>query len=229
MQIVGNGDWCYLQDALQMLDGLFEKAIALRILEIPYMLREKGVPAVGQADGVLQFTTNGQHRWHILAQENRNRHKPARAPQLSRPPAGDPRHGVVAAQQNVAVVKEEAVGQLAQPANCLIIGNAYRLLAQVGTSHDQRCEATSSKKQMMERRVWKEHAKVAVERRNFLRDRSIFPVPQQGNGPLRAEQQLARSTVHFAKTLRRIKVGNHHRKWLFNSTLALAELPHRVG
>ena len=47
-------------------------------------------------------------------------------------------YGVITAQQNVAVVNQEAVGQSLQPAHCLVIRNANRLLAQVGAGHHQR-------------------------------------------------------------------------------------------
>ena len=58
-----------LKNALQMLDRLLEEAIALYVLEVADVLREKRVTAFGQANGVLQFATDSQHRWHIVAQK----------------------------------------------------------------------------------------------------------------------------------------------------------------
>ena len=126
------------QNALQMLDRFLEEAVALCVLQIADVLREKRVTAFGQADGVLQFAADSQNRWHIFAQKDRYRHKSARAPQLPRAPAGDANDGIVTAQQDIAIVYKKAVGQPVQPAHRFVVGNANRLLAQVGAGHDQR-------------------------------------------------------------------------------------------
>src|SRR5208337_1947437 len=107
MQIVSNGQRRNLQNALQVFDGLFEEAVAFCVPEVPDMLREKGVPALGQADSVLRLAADGQYRWHILAQKNWHRNKSAGAAQLPRMPAGDSGNGIVTAQQNVAVVDKK--------------------------------------------------------------------------------------------------------------------------
>src|SRR5271157_1436851 len=145
MQIVSNGQGGDLQNALQVFDGLFEEAVAFCVLEVPDMLREKGMAALGQADGVLQFAADGEYRWHILAQKNWHWNKSARAAQLPRTPAGDSGHGIVTAQQDIAVVDEKAVSLCNLRTASLLamqIGSSLRL-ALVITSAIKRPSANS--------------------------------------------------------------------------------------
>ena len=79
---------------------------------------------------------------------------------------------IIAAQQNVAVVNEEDNRPaLPRRSNGFLVVDGDRFLAQVAAGHDQRVErllAASSK--MMQRRVGKKDAQVAIAWGNFARE-----------------------------------------------------------
>src|SRR5271157_5031161 len=228
MQIVSNGQRRNLQNALQVFDGLFEEAVAFCVPEVPDMLREKGVPALGQADSVLQLAADGQYRWHFLAQKNWHRNESARAPQLPRTPAGDAGNGIVTAQQNVAVVDKKTVSQPVQSAHRFVVGDANRLFAEVGTGHNKRHKATVREQQMVQRRVRQKHSQIAIERRNIIANRRFLAPSQQDDRPLRAEQQLLHGIVHFAEQFSNAEIRNHYGERLLDALLALAQGPYCV-
>ena len=70
MQIVSNDLRLDFENSLQVLDGLFEEAIALHIFQIADMLAEKRVLSLRQADRILQLSADRQNRWHVFFEKH---------------------------------------------------------------------------------------------------------------------------------------------------------------
>jgi len=70
VQVVGNGGGLHRQGGEQVGHGFFEKAQGGGVVQAADVLGEKSGPAPGQADGVFQVSTQGQHVRAVVAQGN---------------------------------------------------------------------------------------------------------------------------------------------------------------
>ena len=111
MQVVGDDRRSNFQNSLEMLDGLVEEAVTLRVLQISNVLAQERVFALGQANRVLKLASHRQHRRLFVFQENRHGDKSARTSHLARYTAGNPYNRIIAAQQNLAIMHQEVVSQ----------------------------------------------------------------------------------------------------------------------
>src|SRR5450759_3707327 len=80
MKIVGDDLRLDFEDQLQMLDRFVEKTITFDVFQISDVLAQEGLISFGEADGVLEFASDGQHRRLIVLEENRYRNKTAGTP-----------------------------------------------------------------------------------------------------------------------------------------------------
>src|SRR5208283_3716690 len=166
MEVIGDDLRPDLENPLQMFDSFVEKTITFRVLQISDVLAQEGVLSFGEADGVLEFAADGQHRRLIVFQENRHRNKTSGTPQLPGNAACNSHFGTVAAQQDVTVVHEEVVGEAIQSIDCFSIINRDRLLALVAAGHHQSLESSLGEQQVMKRRVRQKNSQITVEGRN---------------------------------------------------------------
>ena len=60
MQVVGNGLWIDIEEALVMFDALAERGQGLQVLQVSDMMADKGLPPLGYAKGVFEMTAAGQ-------------------------------------------------------------------------------------------------------------------------------------------------------------------------
>src|ERR1017187_5020153 len=168
MEVVGDDLRSNLENPLQMLDSFVEKAIAFCVLQISDVLAQESVLSFGEADGVLEFASDGQDRRLVVFQENRHRNKTSGTPQLPGNAACNSHHGIVAAQQDVTVVHEEVVGEAIQAIDCFSIVNRDRLLALVAAGHHQSLEPSLGEQQVMKRCVGQKNSQITVEGRNLV-------------------------------------------------------------
>src|SRR5512142_496425 len=107
------------------------------------------MPIFREADGVFEFSPNGQNRRQLFFEKNGDGNKAAGTAHLSWYSSDDAHYGIVAAQQNVAIVDEEVVGQPAQARHRFVVIDGNRLFAQIAASHDQRLKSALGKEQVV--------------------------------------------------------------------------------
>src|SRR5450755_3180764 len=104
VKVVGDNFRPDFENALQVLNRFVEETITLDILQIADVLAQEGVLSFGETDRVLEFAADGQHRRLLVFQKDRHRNESARTPQLARDTARHAHYGIIAAQQDVAVM-----------------------------------------------------------------------------------------------------------------------------
>ena len=226
VQIIGDDLRLDFKNAFEVLDGLVEEGITFDIFQIANVLAQERMLALGEADGVLKFASHGQHRREIVFEEDWNRDKPARTPQLSRDPARNPHHRIIAAEQDVAIVDEEAIGKSVQPMECFKIIDGNRFLAQVAAGHHQSFKSALRQQQVVQRSVGKKNAQVTIAGRNCFGDCARPFFQKQNNRPWHRLQNRGCRMVQFADFRGGRQIGNHHRERLFHPTLPLTQSIH---
>src|ERR1035437_9159366 len=227
MKIVGDDLRLDFENPLQMHDRFVEKSITFHVLQISDVLAQESVLSFGEADGVFEFASDGQHRRLIVLQENRYRNKTAGTPQLPCDAASNSHHGIVAAQQDVTVMHQEVVGESVQSIHRFSILNCDRLLAQVAAGHHQSLKPSFGEQQVMKRRVRQKTYQVAVEGRNLIGDYAGGFLRQKNNGPLDRFENLARRIIEFADFFCSLQIRNHHGERLLHPALPLAQQSYR--
>src|SRR5690242_8914943 len=116
MQIVGDNFRFDLQNLLQVCNRFFEEVVALQVFQITDVLAEEGVLTFGEADCVLEFASHRKNGRDFLVQENGNGNEAATAAEVLGCAAlqlcgcgQNPYYGIIAAQQNFAIVHQEEV------------------------------------------------------------------------------------------------------------------------
>ena len=178
MQIVRNRLRFYAKQFLQILQRLLKEDQRLEVLQVADMLAENRVASLRQAEGVFQFGSAGEDLLHRHAEIDRLRYIAARPPQHTLASLKGAYDGVIHAHVNVAVMKEEPVGDRAQPLRSFFIGDDDRLFAEVSTRHDQRRKLRCffrriAEQQVMKRRVGKHDAEGFVSGSDRRRDCSV--------------------------------------------------------
>ncbi len=115
VQVVGDGDRLDLQDVQQMLDRLFEEAERRRVVQVAQMLGQVGLCATGHADGVLQVAAYREDGRNGVRQGHAARDISSGAADEGRSSGDHAGDAVVAADQDVAVVGDDAVGDAGKP------------------------------------------------------------------------------------------------------------------
>ena len=140
--------------------------------------------------------------------------------------------GVVAGHEDRAVVHQPAVGQLRKPFQCIIIGEADRLSAEVARCHHECCGAGLVTGQPEEQRVqWRvgEHdAEVRIVGGHGIRHRGVLPARHQHDRPLWTGQQARGPVIDLGEGVRSRQVGHHHRERFVAAPLSCAQLCHRT-
>ncbi len=116
------------------------KAQGFQVVHVADVLADEGLVPPRYTQGVLELRPHGQHARTVAFQKHGARSEAARAAQELRLAGGrvDPRHRVVGADQDVAVVQQEHVGDGGQAAQRLAVAEADGLAARVAGGHHQR-------------------------------------------------------------------------------------------
>src|SRR5579884_3259919 len=165
------------EDATHMRDGLLEKVMALEVLEIPDVLAEESLLVTGETNRVLQFAANCEDGWNFFVQENRHGDVPTGSAYLTHAAATRAYHGIIFANEDVAIVHEGKIGNALEPAHGLAIVDDDRFFAQVGTGHHERAEFSCVEQQVMNRRVGQKQAEVAIAGSDTLGDFVFLSAP----------------------------------------------------
>ena len=181
--------------------------------------------AGGQAERVLQLTADRQHRLrHRPRQRHRPRHPAPRAAEQRRLAGDHPRHRVVAAGRDVAVVHQERVGDAAQPGQRVVELGADRRVGAVARRHHQR-PVDRRHQQVVQRRVRQHQPKPVGVGRDLERDAAGHagaPVDQHDR-PLGRGQERGLVGVDVGQRPRRGQAAHHDRERLVVAVLARAQ------
>ena len=136
MQVVDDRLRRDLEHFAQVLDRLVERAAGRRVVERPDVLRQERLARARHADGVLEVATDRENRRPVVGEANRQRRVAARAADEGGPAvvlrAYD---AVVAAEQHVAVVHQQGIGDASKPAHGLGVVDDQRFATRVGAGH----------------------------------------------------------------------------------------------
>ena len=111
MQIVRDQVGLHIENGKQVGDGFLEKADRRRVIQTADMLGQESLPALEHANRVLQVAAERQHGRSVDGQRNRHRHMAAGTANEGGTGA---HHGIVATDDDVAVVHQEGVGDACQ-------------------------------------------------------------------------------------------------------------------
>src|SRR5579884_772331 len=135
MKIAGEELGIEFEDTAHVVHSLFEKRVALEIFEITDVLAEKGLAAACEADSVLQFTADRENPGNFLVQENRHGNVAARTTHLAQAAVAGAHHGIIFANEDVAVVDEKKIGDAVQAADGFLIVDGNGFFAEIGARH----------------------------------------------------------------------------------------------
>ena len=138
------------------------------VTQIAKMLADNRLPAAHQAEGIFHLRAEAQHWRDILKsfrQRNGVRHITPRAAKHCALLVQD---RIIHALQNVAVMQQKTVGDIAQVIQRLIIAQRGGFTAEIPGSHHQRARAVVHQ-QMLQRAGGQHHADAIQARRNVLR------------------------------------------------------------
>ena len=177
----------------------------------------------------LRWAPQAEHRAaHGPAQGDGPGHVAPRAPQHRRAPGDHPRHRVVAAVLDRAVVGQEQVGDAPQALARLLVLRRHRLLGQVPGGHHQG-PAHLGEEEVVQRRVGEEQADEGVPRRHLVGQAPSVPTSHEDDGPLDRLEETALLRLELRQPLGLGQVAHHHREGLLVPPLALAQETDGLG
>ena len=177
MKVVGHHLGTNLQNPPQVRNGQTKKIIGFQVLQITDMLAQKSPVLFRQADGVFEFSPQGQHRWygrHLRGQENGNRHVSPGAPDLSRNPAHHAKYRIISPKINIPVMTQKIVGDAVKIQKGRLIVPVDGFLAHITAGHDQGRKGFFHEKDM-QRRIGQHNAQITVEGRHLFGKAVVWP------------------------------------------------------
>ncbi len=213
----------HLKNALEVLNSLAEEAVAFQIFQIADVLAEECFAAAKDANGVFQFTADGQNRLRFVFKGNRYGNKTAGTAQHLRLAGGDANDGIIAAAQDIAIVNEVSIGDAVEPAEGFGVIDGDGLFAEVGAGHDKRVEFGAGKEEMVKRGVRQKNAQKMIARSNAFREAGVGLARKQDDGPLDGEKEFAGCIIEDAEAVNVLNTAKHDGKRLFDAALPCAE------
>ena len=241
MQVMRNRLRPQFEHALQVIGRLLERLATGGVVQVADVLRQVGLRAARQAAGVLQKAAERQYRRAGRGQRDRRRRVAARATDEERRAIiSRAHHAVVAADQDVAVVHDERIGDAAEPRHRLVVVDHQRLAARVGAGRHQqqrlrlpaprtpgRSAGGLVKQQPVQRCGGQHHAKLGQPGRDARQTGvGTFGAWQQHDRCGRGFKQRGGRCLDAHHVAQRRDVGRHHRKRLFVALLAGAQQRH---
>ena len=214
-----------------------------RVVELADVLRHERFVAAGHADGVLVVAADGDDRRAGGGEPDGARCVAARAAnELERAASSAAlrlraEHAVVAADDDIAIVHDEGVGNAFEPGDRLAVAGDQRLAGRIGAGHHQRegllrVEPGAARRtpgrlveeQVLQRRVRQHRAQPGESRRDAAqRVIGRRALAQQHDRPLRRRELRAFGRAHFRPGRHRRGIGDHDRERLLLPVLALAQ------
>ncbi len=112
VQVAGDGLRPHVEQAQQMRRALFVEPKRFGVGEVADVLAHESFAAARQSEGGLQMAAAGEHAGAVFAEVDGLGHKTARAAQEGGGAIDDLHDAVVGAHDNVAVVRDDQVGDV---------------------------------------------------------------------------------------------------------------------
>ncbi len=227
VEIVGDGGGVDFEDLLEVVDGLLEEVVGGEVFEVADVLAQEGVGASGEADGVLELASDGEDRRDGFAELDGGGNEASRATNELRAGGEVLNDRVVAAEEDVAIVEEEEVGNGGEAGEGFAVVDGDGLFAEIGAGHDEGGEAGVGEEQVVERGVGEEEAEVIGVGREVV----------EGGGALGEEDDGALDGFERGDVFGREEtefagcggVADHDGEGLFAAGLAEAKFADGVG
>src|SRR5207342_2028870 len=153
-----------VEQPAEVLDALGERAQRLGVLQVPDVLRDKGVAPPGQAERVLQLGSAGQHGPREPGGDGEGLGDVAAgAAEQHRAAAEAPGHRVVGPDVDGPVVGQERVGDALQRVPGFVVAVDDRLVGDVSAGQNHRT-GQRGEQQVVQRGVGEHDAELAVAR-----------------------------------------------------------------
>jgi len=200
--------------------GMLEELEASRVLQISEMLALVGKSATSEGEDVFQMAPYSEHGRSIQRQWDGQRDVSSGATNELRRFVDDSGHGVIAALQNLAIVHQECVRDIAETGPRFLVVDGNGLFAKVRGGHDKSLDAGIGEKQMLERSIREVDTQPGDSRRNGRCDAIGRSGLREDDGTCRSLQQGFFSGGQLTERLCRGKITDHH-----GERLAIAMLP----
>jgi hypothetical protein len=223
VEVAGDHLGVYAEEALEAPDLLFVRVAGLEVVEVADVGSEPRLVPRNEAEGVLELGAAREHGTpHRADERHRPGHEPACATQHGRAAGDHPRHGVVAAVLDLAVVGQKEIGDAGQALAGLVVPGRHRLLGQVAGGHDEG-SAGLREEQVVERGVGEDQADEGVAGGDGGSEAASLPSPHEHDRALHGEEKPPLVFVERGETLGRGEVFDHDRERLLVPPLALAQ------
>ena len=136
------------------------------------MLALIGEASARQSEDALEVAAHGEQRRRFKGKVDAERNEPARAANELRRAIDERDHRIVAALEDLAVVDEEGVGDVAQARAGFVVVDGDGLFTQIGGGHDKSAEHADRQRADAARRVRQKDA----EPRDARRDPGAIPL-----------------------------------------------------
>ena len=209
-----------IKQALKVADLLFIVFQGLQVFQVPDVLAEEGVLALGRTETGLLFRAAGKKMPLQPRYRHRLGHIAAGPPCKVFMPVQDPAERVVAAGLDHAVMQQEAVRNAPQRFYRLFIVLLDRGVGEIGTRHDEHVDVIPEQ-QHMQRRIWQHHADVSVLAEMVVSLASFF---QQDDGFAGSGKDFLLGFRERADLPCRFRIPAHDGKGLFIALLSPPKL-----
>jgi hypothetical protein len=184
--------------------------------------------AVDEAERVLQFAADSQHRGAVATEVDGQRCVPARAANRQLPTVDDADHRVVARHVDRPVVVERRVAECRKTRRGIVFGEADGLVGAVGTGEHQRVghlgigSGDRREQQVMDRRIRQHQAQQRAAGCDGISDRSVGASAQQHDRPSGAGEHGGLGVADMGIAAGDVEIAHQHRKRLGATRLTAA-------
>lgn len=129
--------WCDCVHVGEEFDRPLERLKGFDVAHVTDVLTHPGIPTVGDAERVLEFTTDGERRSDVRRQTHRQRRIAPRSSDRELARIDDAHHRVVARNMDRPIVGAERIGQRHEPSTRVVVVEHERFIADVAAGHHQ--------------------------------------------------------------------------------------------
>ena len=169
MKVAGNQNGLPFRKLSHETERFLKEIASLRCIEVADMRAQKGFVIADNADRCFHLTAQGQGIRQGCCQLQRSGNEAAGSSQKPDPVFDDHGNGIVATDQDIAVVRQKSVSDARKTGDGLAITDADGFVRLVGARHDQRPEVAAVgclrlKEEVMERGIREYDAHVGYAR-----------------------------------------------------------------
>ena len=231
VQVAGDGLRAVLEQGFHELDGILEREHGAQVAHVADVRRRVEEVAAREAEGVLELAADAEHLPFEWGAEHEGQRGEAAAAAHHVGPARKPVHdGVVGAQADAAVVREDHVAERRERLLGLLVIVADRRARGIAARHDEHGGDFGRlmvfgvvEDQHLHGRVGQHDADLWVARRDARRERAVLAAAQQQDGLLVARHHLSFARLEVAGAARRLLVAHHDGKGLLRAVLECAQ------